>query len=250
MHTMRTRNQGFTLLELMISIAIGLLLTLVIGTLFVQSRQTYLTTDDVSRMQENMRFAYQTLSRTVHLAGYRSSPNSDKRVIFAAPNQAISGTDSPGTTPDTLTVNFQGSSNGAGPADGSVVDCTGQEIPVGVLATNTFAIAAGADGNTALFCNGTELVPNVANMQVLYGEDSDDDFVADRYVPLASVGNLDLVVSVRIALLFQTPLILAGAGVQPDTNTYNMNGTVVGPFNDLRTRRLLVLNVNLRNRTP
>src|ERR1043165_7328718 len=58
MHTMRTRNQGFTLLELMIAMAIGLLLTLIIGTLFVQSRRTYLTTDDVSRMQENMRFAY------------------------------------------------------------------------------------------------------------------------------------------------------------------------------------------------
>jgi type IV pilus assembly protein PilW len=250
MPAMRSRQHGFTILELMIAMAIGLLLTLVIGVLFVNSRRTYLTTDDVSRMQENMRFAYQLLSRTVHLAGYRSSPTADRATVFAAPNLALSGTDATDVTPDTLTLAFQGSSNGPGPADGSIVDCNGQEIAGGVMALNTFSIATGLDGSPALFCNGTELVPNVANMQVLYGEDFNNDFVADRYVPLAGVASLNAVVSVRLALLFQTPLMLAGAGVQRDTNTYNLNGTVVGPFNDLRTRRLLVLNVNLRNRTP
>ena len=92
------------------------------------------------------------------------------------------------------------------------------------------------------------LVPGVENMQILYGEDTSGDLVADRYVSVASVANLDNVVSVRLALLFQTPTTQAGAVI--DTRTYDMLGTAVGPFNDRRVRRLLVLTVNLRNRTP
>jgi hypothetical protein len=85
-------------------------------------------------------------------------------------------------------------------------------------------------------------------MQVLYGEDTNSDLVADRYVEVGSLGSLDSVVSVRIALLFRTPDLQAAA--LKDAVTYDLNGTIVGPFNDTRMRRVLLMNVNLRNRTP
>src|SRR5437868_2366793 len=75
LHTFR-RRVGFTLIELMIAVTIGLLLTAVVAKLFVGSSATYQTTDEISRMQENIRFAFQLMSRTVHQAAYRSSPNS------------------------------------------------------------------------------------------------------------------------------------------------------------------------------
>ena len=243
------RQSGFTLVELMVAVTIGLLLTVVIANLFLGSRRSYATTEDVSRMQENMRFAYQLLSRTIHLAGYRSSPNAIQSTVFAAPNVALAGTEGSGTAADTITVRYQGGGDSSGTADGSIIDCSGQEIAPGVMATSSFSIANGADGQPALFCNGAnESVPGVQNMQILYGEDTSGDLIADRYVNVAAVANPENVVSVRLALLFQTPGAQAGTTV--DTKTYDLLGTVVGPFNDMRVRRLLVLTVNLRNRTP
>lgn len=243
---------GFSLIELMLAVTIGLLLTLVVANLFLGSRATYQTTDELSRMQENIRFAYHVLTRTAHLAGFRSSPNTFANVVFAAGNQALTGTEGGGTASDSFTVRFQGSGNGAGTADGSIVDCQGTQLDAGATSVSTFTIAAGANGGNALWCNNgagaVEVVSDVDNMQVLYGEDTNADMVADRYVAADSVSNFDNVISIRAALLFRTANISAAA--VKDTSTYNLNGTVVGPFNDTRIRRAVVVNMNLRNRTP
>ena len=253
LHTFR-RQLGFTLIELMIAVTIGLLLTVVVAKLFVGSRATYQTTDEISRMQENIRFAFELMSRTVHQAAYRSSPNSFANQVFTGGTIALTGTDGGGTTADSFTVRYQGSGNGIGTADGSVVDCLGREIDAGVMSTNTFTIAAGANGANALFCNtgavggAVEVASDVDNMQVLYGEDTNADLVADRYVPAGNVSNFDNVVAVRLALLFRTTNV--GASMMTDTSTYDLNGTSVGPFNDTRIRRIVTMNINMRNRTP
>jgi type IV pilus assembly protein PilW len=243
-----SKQRGMTLTELMVAIGIGLFLTVVVANVFLSSRRTFATTDGLSRMQENMRYAYNLMSRTVHLTGYKTAPNSVTSSVFAGPNFAVNGVDGGGTAPDALTVRYQGSSNGGGAADGTIVDCAGNHVAGGVMATNAFTIAAGANGANALFCNGAEILPDVENMQVLYGEDTNSDLVADRYVEVGSLGSLDSVVSVRIALLFRTPDLQAAA--LKDAVTYDLNGTIVGPFNDTRMRRVLLMNVNLRNRTP
>jgi type IV pilus assembly protein PilW len=85
-------------------------------------------------------------------------------------------------------------------------------------------------------------------MQVLFGEDTNADMVADRYVSASNVTNFDNVISLRVSLLFRTANI--SASVLKDTGTYDLSGTVVGPFNDTRIRRVVTLNMNLRNRTP
>lgn len=254
------RGRGFTLVEVMVAIAIGLFLTAVIANLFVNSRSAYNTTDEISRLQENMRFAYQLLTRTVHLAGYRSSPNSapvGEFGLFIGGAVAIDGTNDDVNGSDTLTVRYQGS---GAPADGSVVDCTGEEIRGDQMVTNRFYIGPGQNGGLALFCDrsivgvGTvtqrEIVPDVQAMHILYGEDTDtpSDAAADRYVARGGVGNMDTVVAVRIALLFHTAN--QGNRNDLDTRTYSLNGVAVGPFNDSRVRRLATWNLNLRNRTP
>jgi type IV pilus assembly protein PilW len=252
--------RGFTLVELMIAIAIGLFLTVVIAQLFVNSRTAYNTTDEVSRMQENMRFAYQLLTRTVHLTGYRAAPNSHavgEFGLFTGGAIAIDGTNDDVNGSDTFTVRYQGSGT---PADGTIVDCTGTEIRGDEIVTNVFAIRQAPNGRLGLFCDRSivgvgavtqiEVVPDVQAMHVLYGEDTDSptDAAADRFVPRAGVGNADNVVAIRIALLFQTATA-ANRDVM-DTRTYQLNDVAVGPFNDTRVRRLVTWNINLRNRTP
>ena len=255
-HTMprKTRESGFTLIELMIAVTIGLILTLVVVQLFIGSRRTYATTDEVSRMQESMRYTYQLLSRTVHLAGYKSSPSTSTGEIFGA-TPVLAGTEGPVASfaPDGFTVAYQGNSNGPGTADGSVVNCLGQAITGGEMSINAFTIQIGRNGSNALFCaaNGgtpTEIVPDVDNMQVLYGVDTDANMVVDTYVPANLVTNMNNVRSMRIALLFRTPNAYGAPTL--NTATYVLNDLTVGPFNDNRIRRPMTMTFNMRNRTP
>jgi type IV pilus assembly protein PilW len=200
-----------------------------------------------------MRFAQQLLIRTVHLASYKSSPNTITANVFSGANIALEGVDGVGTVPDEITIRYQGSGGGGGAAaDGTVTDCLGNRIDAGVMADNTFFIAPGANGRNALFCRAGgsefEIVPGVQNMQIVYGEDTNANLTANRYVALPAVANVNNVVSVRIAMLFETPT--EQGALLLDDRTYDLNGVIVGPFNDGRIRRVVTTTINLRNRTP
>ena len=67
---MAFRQRGLTLVELMVSLTLGLLITLAIGYLYTNSRQSYRLNDNVARMQENGRHAMEVISRDVRMAGY------------------------------------------------------------------------------------------------------------------------------------------------------------------------------------
>jgi type IV pilus assembly protein PilW len=123
------------------------------------------------------------------------------------------------------------------------------------MATNIFSIAPGQNGRNALFCNNgannAEIVADIDNMQVLFGEDMNNDLAADRYVRPSTPGlDITRVVSVRIALLFQSP---TESKTLPDAagRTYTLNDVAVGPYTaDRRLRREVTTTINLRNRTP
>lgn len=264
----RAASRGVTLVELLVAVTIGLLLVVVIAQLFLGSRQTFATTDDISRMQDNVRYVQQLLIRTIHQASYKSQANSVTSTVFSGANAALAGINGAGTASDTITVRYQGSGDKTSAAncksttppnctgaDGYALDCLGVRVDAGMMAENTFSIGVGANGRNALFCNNgvnnVEIVPDVENLQILFGEDTDGDLVADRYLS-PDLTNPGQVVSVRISLLFQTPT--ENAKVIPDaTRKYDMlNDTtvVLGPYADRRIRRLVTTVVNLRNRTP
>ena len=67
----RSRPQsGFSLVELMIAVTLGLLLMAGVGHIFLGSKQTYRMQEGMSRVQENGRFALEFLSRDIRMAGY------------------------------------------------------------------------------------------------------------------------------------------------------------------------------------
>ena len=95
------------------------------------------------------------------------------------------------------------------------------------------------------------LVEGVENMQILYGKDTDDDNIANSYVTAtdAALGNTaanwERVVNVKISMLMRTPEV--NGNLENDTNTYNLLGSVVGPYNDKRRRRIFKTTVQVRN---
>ena len=271
------KARGFTIVEFMVAVAIGLIISLVIGQVFVGSRQSFNSQDDAARMQETMRYASQILTRTIRLSGYRNNSGLDPNGIFPkASTPAITGADNvataglpfgtdpvaptasaPVVAPDTISVRYQGSGTGTA-ADGTIVDCIGSSIDFGFMASNTFGIrpVTKPDGtlSSSLFCStdsgatwpaANELIADVDNMQILYGIDTDNDGAANAYVRITDVADIDTIVGVRVWLLMRSP-------TPSNTNVASATYTLAGvnyTYNDRFVRRVFTTTINLRNRT-
>lgn len=62
------RLRGLTLIELMIAIVLGLLITIVAITVLLSNRQVYTATENLGRIQENTRTAFELMARDVREA--------------------------------------------------------------------------------------------------------------------------------------------------------------------------------------
>ena len=69
------RQSGLSLMELMIAITIGFIVVAGVGYLYLGSRQTFKTQDSLSTIQENSRFALDTMSSDIRMAGYMGCGN-------------------------------------------------------------------------------------------------------------------------------------------------------------------------------
>ena len=65
-------QSGLTIIELMISMTIGLLLILIATGLLLSSRAAYVAQDQHIQVQETGRYAMEILSRAIRQAGYRN----------------------------------------------------------------------------------------------------------------------------------------------------------------------------------
>jgi type IV pilus assembly protein PilW len=229
---MDMQEKGFTLIELMIAIVLGLLLIAGVMTVFVSTKQGYRLENGLSLMQSTGRATLDLLSREIMMAGYPQSQNIES--FIPAMTKDGGGSDS-----DQFAVRYQ-----------SDTDCLNGTPPVYAdgkrYAKNMYFIQ-----NNALVCRTlaeddstiaeAAIVQGVENMQLLYGEDTtpgDDVTNATRYVTACpesgtcsddNVANWDNVVSVRIGIvvnsqssiattndnvaytLFRQPTIAAGA---------------------------------------
>jgi type IV pilus assembly protein PilW len=261
------RQRGLSLVELMVSVTIALALTVVIANLFIGSRDNHRLVENASRTQENSRFGMQVLGRAIRNAGYRADFTRSYDAVFGTGVSFIEGTEGAGSASDTLTMRFSGSGAGTSPvacadtsatqctgADGRTLDCLGRRIDTNVIAVNQFQVrtTGSANGGPALFCSinaGTtwiEVVPDIENMQVLFGDPTSTDITVNRYLP-ASTTTMTSVLSVQVALLYRSsdPVMAS-----PASKSYDLLGTTVGPFNDSRIRTVVTSAFVLRNRAP
>lgn len=115
-------QKGLSLVELMVAMLVGLILTAGAIQIFISSRQTYRMQENLSRMQENARFAMEYLRRDIRMADYwgciqeprvgapgvigsniQNNLNSGGTFNFTF-DEGISGTDGQGSAPDSITL--------------------------------------------------------------------------------------------------------------------------------------------------
>lgn len=63
------RSAGFSLIELMVALLLGLLVLGAATGIFISNRQTYAATEGLGRVQENVRFAFELMARDIREAG-------------------------------------------------------------------------------------------------------------------------------------------------------------------------------------
>jgi type IV pilus assembly protein PilW len=87
----RSRESGFTLIELMIAMMLSLFLLGAITYVVVNSNKNYNTTDSLSRLQENARFATEFIARDLRRAGYLGCANDVAEVHSTLNSTAYGG---------------------------------------------------------------------------------------------------------------------------------------------------------------
>lgn len=236
---------GFTLVELMIGMIVGLVLLLVIGTVFVSSQQIFREQEDNARVQESGRFALEVIGQSIKQAGHVEIPFTGFKVEFSG--TAISGTNGGVGVADTLTVQFEG-------AIGDT-DCEGTGVGVtGIIIQNHFNIDV---ANAELQCQGqisnTPLAPgappigqvllsNVEDLQILYGIDATGDQSVDQYTDLPADWNQVITARVCVLIRSEKPNVVSAG------NYLDCNGASIVIPADRRLRRAFTATVNLRNR--
>ncbi|HLY53739.1 MAG TPA: PilW family protein [Steroidobacteraceae bacterium] len=216
------RARGFTLVELMVTVAIALFLLGGLVTVLENTRSTYGNQQALAQFQDRQRFAMAVLTSVIEAGGYYPSPTGETQIsalLPLAPNfgsgQAFYGTGTAGAAPgDTLDVRFR-TTGGDG-----IINCSGggNTGGAGVEHTyiNEFSIVAGqlacalsVDGGA--FTAPVPLVSGVTNLRVYYGVKRltpFSDYNVDTYVPAASMNGSDWsqVSAVRVILTFANPL--------------------------------------------
>ena len=167
-----SQQEGFTLVEIMIAITIGLLMMAGILQISAASKESSRLQRNMSFVQENIRMATEFLGRDIRQAGYFEDDDVDNPITGLDPFVDLSDptlvttaaitADGGGADSDQITVTYE-----------SNTDCLGQNTPI--VDGNRFAENHYFIESERLMCRGNgddasqPLVEGVESMQILYG---------------------------------------------------------------------------------
>mgnify|MGYP000040487658 CR=1 FL=1 len=172
------KQAGLSIIELLIASTLSLILLTGVIQIFVSTKQAYSTTDNVSRAQENGRFAIDVLSKYARMGGYWDyGINDDTPAPFATRCAAVA--DLPCTqdgvennNSDRLAVQFASPDN---------IDCNGNAPSANRVFMNVFWIQVDGFGVSSLYCQGYDsttanwmgdaqpYISGIDSLQILYG---------------------------------------------------------------------------------
>lgn len=262
-HNMR----GLTLVELLVAMTLMLLVTFGTIAIFVSSSQGHRTVDSSQQLDDSARFAFKIIGNAIRNAGYRDSTLS-KNIFLDCANTAdaqpcpVLGSDGGS---DTLALRFYGSGS-AGAADGNMVTCTGQAVAGAPSAYNDLGLSQfwvrNDAGEPALACTSSvggalsteNILRGVESLQVMYGVDTDNDGIPNRFVNASDITDA---AGWRSVKAIRVGMVLRGArgsqqaqGNSPNLYPLGENfaaNIVFAAPNDGRIRRVYTSTFMLRN---
>ena len=266
------RQAGFTMVELMVAMVLGLMVVLVVTQFMLTSNQTYRATREHARVHETVRFALDEISRHVRMAGFSEQgekPNFFYRgpcsIGIGSTNCTVDDNDG-----DQIAVWLNPTDDNSGgftdseDSDGLAEDCTGSTGAgsAGEISTTSFHQLANVifigdvDGDQifSLYCQGYNisigaevsdplpLVDGVDNLQIQYAQ---SDSTGTRYLPASAVTDWASIVAVKINVLASTGDIEGTA--EAVSRTYRMLDRGDVPFSDDYNRQVFSTTVRINN---
>ncbi len=275
MSYLRHKQQGLSLVELMVALTLGMVLMAGFLQIFMSVRSTYAANEASSRLQENGRFALDFLTRHARLAGY-IDPKRNLEELTGLP-RPIMPTASPECPPPGVSADFCSVDRGviADPVEeqetgdrivfeyqpplenGKRYDCAGNEVTKNNLNIITVFTTRRKNDESSLACRNVyidgsntslggngyqELVDGIDAIQFQYGL-APNGFV-QQYVTASAVDNWNDVAALRIAVLANSINSVTPAPAQK--NYYLLDA---GPytFSDGKMRQVFTTTVYLRN---
>jgi type IV pilus assembly protein PilW len=225
-------QQGYTLLEILVALFIGVFLLAGLFTILQNTRRTSSNQSALAQLQDQQRMAMSILGDVVQNAGYFDPNTITSAVALPAQaatglatgnaliaSQGISGSGT-ATTGDILLVRYATNGTGSTTPD-NLINCNGATSVAATNWKNTFYVTSSSSGSQttyALYCStdgttgtGIPLVTGVTNMQVYYGVSTTasinnvDTYMTANQVQASTLG-WAAVTSVRVTLTFQNPL--------------------------------------------
>lgn len=221
---MRPLSSGFTLVETLVSIALGATILLATTQLFIEGRESFQYQQQWLSLHEQGRHALQFLTTELRKVGYPATGFSGTALV--ATNN--SGENSS----DTITIRYQGGE-----------DCAGASAT-----TIRYALEGGnlrCDGNGGASPTPQTLTSHLDGLQFRFGTDLDGDRSIDRYLDADQVTDWNQVRSIEVGLLLQSS---GPARQQADDEIYSLFGVNHGPYGDYRLRKIYRTIVQLRSR--
>ncbi|MBC3933622.1 PilW family protein [Undibacterium curvum] len=226
-NVMRLRFQiGLTLIELLVSLMLGLIVVLAATSLVVSTKTLFTAQTEGKDTQDTARFALDNIAASLRQAGYvnydfnnspQITPETASSDISGLDANSVSATSTGIDTPngsavnfsDVLAVRYFGSGSGAG--DGIVTNCAGFFVPAPVSPSTAdqdrgwsiYYVANDANNDPELICkyynaasgkwSAQSIVKGVESFQVLYGIDRSNppDGTANQYLTATAVNALD-----------------------------------------------------------
>lgn len=214
---------GVTLIELMISMALGLFVVMAASALLVSTKSGYLAQDDDVQMQDTGRYAIDIIARAVRQAAYQNWDTAGAPVAATASlGPTLSGLDARSLRSrtagieslvvpavngsDVLAIRFFGSGTGDN-GDGTILNCAGFGVAAPPAAEameesrgwSIFYVAHDASGEPELYCKyrgdtswaSQSIARGVESFQVLYGLDTDMDGLPNRLLNATAINAMD-----------------------------------------------------------
>jgi type IV pilus assembly protein PilW len=235
---MKRAQNGFTMVEMLVALTIGLFLLGGLLTLVQDNKRTFMAQGDLSQLQDNERLAMTMMTDVIQATGYYPNPTINTAasampaVGALAQGQGMTGTFNAAAPGDTITSRYATASG-----DG-ILNCIGASNASGgtLNYANAFSVVINAAGVSQLVCtlNGIQypLVSGVKKLTVIYGVNTlGGSNNVDTYMNAAQVaagGFWNNVMSVQVTLDFVNPLYTAPGLGQLPTLSFQRNIAVMG----------------------
>jgi type IV pilus assembly protein PilW len=206
---------GLTIVELMISLTLGLLVVLAATALLVSSRSGYAAQEDGARIRDTGSYALESIARAVRQTGYENWDTAQAPITAGTALSAdVDGLDARSLKENTYGIESAqtASVNGSdvlslrffGATDGSILNCAGFSVAAPGKAPNdgrgwSIFYVAESDGEPELRCkyfgktswNSEAIARGVESFQVQYGLDTDADGLPNQFVTATEIDALD-----------------------------------------------------------